>query len=207
MNFKEIIVVKKLNFPLKTNINNGLSIIIEEDDFKNLVHSSIPNKYFVKNYEIGVHVVMARGYPRAKDVLGKLFLYLMKDETFYGETTKAIYNFLMSIPQKDFIEGLKYGLQRYVMEIDPEIGGYYIANMLIEKRITKIEFENDELWERFKAYLRTEAIDTQDREGRKMIEDYDDTKEWYKKFDIWFEEHSDTYAGQLLKYMNSVEGD
>lgn len=63
-----------LKFPLKRDVNNSLSIIIEEDDFKNLVHSSIPNKYFVKDYEIGVHVILARGYPRAKDVLGKLFL-------------------------------------------------------------------------------------------------------------------------------------
>ena len=192
-------------------------IMVDEREFNRLVDSNLSNHLFINSF-IGPEMILTRGYPRVRDVLCKIFQYLDKDELIMadkitGGVYEKIYDFLLSLPNSEFIPAYRFALRKDI-ESSPKMGAILKAAMLKKKNITKKEFGDDELWETHKAYLRGSAaigcynLDDAEEQREyeivlKLIDEYDGSIQWYKAYDQYIEKMG--IEGELLAYMKSVE--
>lgn len=204
-------------FPIKLETNDGYSIRITEEQFYELVNGDKPNNLFIWDEgsyslgflnagiisDFGINVLLTRGYPRVRDVVGMMFQFLYEKHWGENEPGQPVYDFLMNLPKEAFIEGYKHIIHYFAD--DGEIW-LPVHTMIVEKEITKKEFADDELWDLYKLILRNELAIDESEIFETVKDGYDESESFWKKFE---QKVAEKYEGNclvgILKYMESVE--
>lgn len=209
-----------IKFPIDLETDDGYGIRITKEQFHDLIDSDIPNERFLpKNpgysfgflytgwvdyYPLGFEVLLARGYPRIKDVMGRMFYYI-DDKCF--EIAYRLVDFFMSLPKEAFIEAYKDAIHGFADEGEISAWGRVIANMIVRKEVTKKEFGDDAMWEYYKKILRDNLAREEYNVYKALEADYDGSEAFWKKFEQKVAEvDPDEGFLEILQYIENVEG-
>lgn len=186
----------------ETICKDRYSLYLTEKEFCQWVNSNLPNYCFLDGSYLGAEILLARGYPRVRDIVGQMFKYIIRDaDLITGETEPKVYYFLMSLPKDIFIEGYRYAFYHYVVSCK-DIYSLNMVAMIREKGLTRKDFKDDKWWSDYKTMLRISAATYRRRDlFDKLKGDYDGSEEWWQKFEDLI---GDSYEGDLLHYMRSI---
>lgn len=209
-----------MDFPTYIKTYDGYRVRVTKKQFEELTKGERANRIFISeaawynwgflrkgDYDpFGAEVLLTRGYPRVKDVLGLLFQFIIKDEWITSNAIEErIYNFLMALPKDGFIEGYKYAIQYLAYHCD--ISNFYLATMLMDKKVTKKEFADDAMWNYYKSILRGSMGYHNYTLCKESLSSYDGSEKWWHELmeKVAARGKSHIIDFQVLQYMESVE--